>query len=168
MSFYTRLLQAGDPEQISSAFTAIGWNKPVTQYERYLGEQASGRRTVIIALNNDTFAGYITINWQPSYPPFHAENTPEIQDFNVLTHFRRQGLGNQLMAEAEQIVAQRDHQVIGIGVGLYADYGAAQRMYIRRGYILDGRGLVSHDRFVKYGETVVLDDNLNLYFTRRL
>ena len=35
--------------------------------------------------------------------------------------------------------AQRsDHA--GIGFGLYADYGAAQRLYIKRGYIPDGRG----------------------------
>ena len=72
------------------------------------------------------------------------------------------------MDEAEQTVAQRDHHLVGVGVGLYADYGAAQRMYTRRGYILDGRGLVSHGRFVKYGEAVVLDDDLVLYFTKAL
>jgi hypothetical protein len=48
------------------------------------------------------------------------------------------------------------------------DYGPAQRLYVLRGYIPDGRGLASHDRIVEYGEPVPVDDNLVLHFTKAL
>ncbi len=166
MSLFIRPLQQQDIEPIAAAFTAIGWNKPASQYARYLAEQEAGRRVILVALMDDIFAGYVTINWQPDYPPFHAENIPEVQDFNVLPHFRRQGIGSRLMDEAETIIAQRS-PIVGIGVGMYADYGTAQRMYVKRGYIPDGRGLFYGDHVVKPGESVPVDDDLVLHFTKK-
>jgi len=49
-----------------------------------------------------------------------------------------------------------------------ADYGAAQRLYVLRGYIPDGRGLHHKDRQVRYGETITVDDSLALYLTKNL
>jgi hypothetical protein len=70
------------------------------------------------------------------------------------------------MDAAEEVIAARS-PAAGIGVGLYADYGAAQRLYVKRGYIPDGRGASWRDRPVLGGETVVADDDLALYFTKR-
>jgi hypothetical protein len=70
------------------------------------------------------------------------------------------------MDEAEKIMFQR-YPVIGLGVGLYADYGPAQQMYIRRGYILDGRGLVYKEQPVKPGNHVFVDDDLLLYLVKK-
>jgi GNAT superfamily N-acetyltransferase len=161
-----RLLEE-DIEPIANAFKALGWSKPASQYVRYLTEQGAGQRTVFVALVADIFAGYVTINWQSDHLPFRTEHIPEIQDFNVLPHFRRQGIGNRLMDEAEQTAAQRS-RVVGIGVGLYSDYGSAQRMYVQRGYIPDGRGLFFRGRAVQPGESVIVDDDLALYFTKVL
>ncbi|GGO01215.1 hypothetical protein GCM10010969_23270 [Saccharibacillus kuerlensis] len=58
--------------------------------------------------------------------------------------------------------------VVGIGVGLFADYGAAQVLYARRGYIPDGKGVYTGDRYAHYGDTVTIDDNLVLYLTKKL
>jgi hypothetical protein len=58
--------------------------------------------------------------------------------------------------------------VVGIGVGLYADYGSAQRMYFRRGYLPDGRGLMYDWKPVPPGELVRLDDDATLMFTKSL
>ena len=116
---------------------------------------------------DDVFAGYLTIRWHSDYPPFHEENIPEVQDFNVLPQFRRQGIGNCLMDEAERRIAERS-SVVGIGVGMYPDYGTAQRMYVKRGYIPDGRGLYFRAHFVAPGEWVMVDDDLVLYFTKVL
>jgi GNAT superfamily N-acetyltransferase len=167
LTLHIRLLQKGDIEEIAAAFHALGWNKPASQYERYLAEQEAGQRTVFVAFVDNIFAGYITINWHSDYPPFRAENIPEIQDFNVLPPFRRQGIGSRLMDEAEQKVAERS-AIVGIGVGLYADYGTAQRMYARRGYIPDGRGIVCGGRIIQPGEQVTVDDDLTLQFTKQL
>lgn len=167
MNLHIRHLQRTDISPIAEAFAAIGWNKPASQYEEYLSQQEAGTRTVFVAFIEDEFAGYVTVNWHSDYPPFRDADIPEIQDFNVLPKFRRQGIGSRLMDAAEARVAEQS-PIVGIGVGLYADYGAAQRMYCRRGYILDGRGPFYHDRFVKAGESVRVDDSLVLCFTKQL
>ena len=165
MDILIRQLETQDIETIAAAFQLLGWNKPVTQYERYYAQQLQGKRTVLVAFLNNEFVGYLTICWQSEYPPFRQANIPEIKDFNVLPTFRRQGIGTQLMGEAERMITQRS-AIVGIGVGLYVDYGAAQRLYVKRGYIPDGKGLVSHDRFVKPGDQVAVDDDLVLYLTK--
>ena len=162
------LLRACDVQPIVDAFEAISGNKPASLYQRYLAEQEQGVRTVLVAFDSDDhFCGYVTINWRPNYAPFRAEDIPEIQDFNVLPHVRRRGIGTRLMNEAERMVRERS-PVVGIGVGMDADYGAAQRLYVLRGYIPDGKGLTYKNRFVRYGEQVPIDDELVLHFTKRL
>ena len=96
-----------------------------------------------------------------------AALVPEISDFNVLPDFRRQGIGTALMDEAERVIAARS-PVAGVGVGMTRDYGNAQRLYVRRGYAPDGNGLMTHERPVIHGESVVVDDDLVLYLTKRL
>ncbi|WP_405068801.1 GNAT family N-acetyltransferase [Kribbella sp. NBC_01510] len=160
-----RALRDDDPEVISAAFTALGWDKPVAQYETYLADQRAGSRDVLVATVADEFAGYVTVRWESPYEPF--DGIPEIADFNVLPKFRRRGIGSALMDAAEAVVAARS-DVVGIGVGLYADYGTAQRMYVRRGYLPDGRGLVYDGKQVPPGELVRNDDAANLMFTKSL
>jgi GNAT superfamily N-acetyltransferase len=160
-----RPMNADDPTPISAAFTTVGWDKPARQYEAYLQEQRAGVRDVLVATVDGRFAGYVTVRWKSQYEPF--DGMPEIQDFNVLPDHRRRGIGTTLMDEAEALVAQRS-ETVGIGVGLYADYGAAQRMYVRRGYVPDGRGLMYDGRPVPPGETVRLDDDAILMFTKSL
>ena len=58
--------------------------------------------------------------------------------------------------------------VMGIGVGLYPDYGPAQRLYAKLGYRPDGRGIAYNERTVAPGETVRLDDDLVLWMTKPL
>jgi len=53
-------------------------------------------------------------------------------------------------------------------VRLDPDYGAAQRMYALRGYVPDARGLTSHGAYVRWGETVTVDDDLVLFLGKRL
>lgn len=160
-------LHPGDPAQISAAFAAIGWSKPRELYERYLAEQEAGQRHVWVARFDGRFAGYITLHWQPGYPPFIAEGIPEIQDFNVLPALRRRGIGSALMDAAESAAGDRA-STVGLAVGLCSDYGAAQRLYVRRGYVPDGRGIAYHGRTLGYGEQVTVDDDLVLCFTKTL
>jgi len=163
-----RPLIDADVEVIPPAFAAVGWpGKASEQYQRYLREQAAGRRLVLVALADGVFAGYLTVLWDSGYPPFREGGFPEIQDFNVLPDFRRQGIGTALMDAAETAAAERS-DTVGIGVGLYADYGAAQRMYARRGYVPDGRGITYRGVVQPPGATVRLDDDLALMMSRRL
>jgi GNAT superfamily N-acetyltransferase len=162
-----RPLESGDVAPISAAFSGLGWNKPRLQYERYLSEQQRGKRKVFVAFVRGDFAGYVTIVWTPSYPPFLAAGIPEIQAFNVLPRFRRQGIGTRLMDEAERKVSERSG-VAGIGVGISPDYGAAQRLYVLRGYVPDGKGLTSNGNPVRPADEIIVNDGLVLYLTKTL
>jgi hypothetical protein len=133
-----RGLQAADIELMAEAFGCLGWNKPAAQYWRYLSEEEEGRRAVLVAFLDGRFAGYVTVVWQSDYPPF-----------------------------ARQGVARRSG-VAGLGVGLDPDYGAAQQMYVRRGYVPDGQGLMYAGRRVRHGEPVTVDDSLVLYLIKEL
>lgn len=56
--------------------------------------------------------------------------------------------------------------VVCIGVGIGADYGAAFRLYVTRGFVPDGRGVAYAGKPVAIGDTIRVDDSANLYFTR--
>jgi len=156
---------------ISEAFKQIGWNKPASLFEGYLKEQEAEERIVWVAHFKGEFAGYVTLKWQSGYPSFKAENIPEIMDLNVLPHYRKMGVGSLLLDCAEKEALTKS-QNIGIGVGLYAGkdggYGAAQRLYIKRGYIPDGKGVTYNYQPTIPGNGYPLDDDLVLWFTKRL
>ena len=165
-SIHVRLLEEGDAPSIAAAFQNMGWNKPETQYVRYYHEQVAGTRTCFVATFDGQFAGYVTVSWQPTYPGFADLNIPEIQDLNVLTVYRRKGVASHLLDRAEAEVAQLSGAV-GIGVGLHPGYNAAQRLYVKRGYIPDGRGITYRNRFAEEGTSVVVDDDLVMHFTKQ-
>lgn len=131
---------AADIPVIIAAFAKLKWEKPQELYESYLQEQNKKERVVWVAFVGDEFAGYVTLKWQSKYEPFKKQNIPEIKDLNVLPHFRNRGIGTQLLKTAEAFAATKS-KVIGIGVGLFSDYGAAQKLYVELGYIPDGNGI---------------------------
>lgn len=167
MTLTIRNLEKGDCRIIAQAFQAQGWNKPEAQYFSYYDEMINEKRDVLVALADNVFAGYLTIMWKTFYPPFREKNIPEIMDLNVLEKFQRRGIASRLLDEAESRIAERS-DTAGIGVGLYKSYGTAQRLYIRRGYVPDGLGLSYNEVFPEYGETVKVDDDLIICFTKKL
>ncbi|HFD7913012.1 TPA: GNAT family N-acetyltransferase [Legionella pneumophila] len=92
-------------------------------------------------------------------------------DLNVLPAFRKLGIGSALLTAAEE-KASSQHEYIGIGVGLYGGsdggYGQAQRLYVNRGYIPDGLGVTYNYKPTVPGQSYPLDDDLILWFTKRL
>jgi hypothetical protein len=77
--FQIRSLSNTDPQVMAAAFNSVGWVKPIAQFQRYLGEQAAGSRICLIATVNGHFAGYVTVNWAPTYPGFVDMKIPEIR-----------------------------------------------------------------------------------------
>jgi hypothetical protein len=71
------------------------------------------------------------------------------------------------MDSAESKIAERGDPA-GIGVGVTPDYGAAQKMYVLRGYVPDGRGLTQNDEPVRHRQPIVVDDSTVLWFTKDL
>jgi GNAT superfamily N-acetyltransferase len=120
-----------------------------------------------VAFSGNEFAGYVTLKWQSDYKNFAKDKTPEISDLNVLPGYRNKGMGTALIEICEKYAAERSN-VVGIGVGLYPDYGSAQRLYIKRGYIPDGHGATYNYEYVTPGKEYPLDDDLVLWFTKKL
>jgi len=153
---------------LSEAFQAQGWNKPYSLYEKYFSEQQARKRLVFVAEYDNEFAGYVTIQWESPYLYFKERDIPEIKDLNTLIKFRNNGIATELMNIAEESIQQNGYSIIGIGVGLYSDYGIAQRMYIKRGYNFDGRGLMYKGKEIEPGNHVLVDDSLTLSMFKKL
>lgn len=167
MTLRLRELRPSDPKTISLEFRQIGWNKPRSTYERYLTEQSSGDRLVIVAEAVGAFAGYLTVKFRSEYEHFRSNNIPEINDLNVLPKSRRQGVATALVCEAERVCAS-SFSKIGIGFGLTSEYGAAQILYVSLGYRPDGHGVSYQGQNQKYGAQIRLDDDLVLYLVKPL
>ena len=163
-----RTMLKADCEIIANAFQAQGWNKSTKLYLQYFAEQQSGERDIFIAEYDGEFAAYVTIKWETNYSYFRENNIPEIKDLNTLRKFCNKGIATILMNKAEEKIKEKGYSIVGMGVGLYSDYGIAQRMYIKRGYNFDGRGLMYKGETVKPGNDVFVDDNLNLNMVKKL
>ncbi len=161
-------LHKSDLNEVVAAFDKIGWNKPIATYEKYLEEQTMGERSIFIAKCHDKFCGYITLKWQSEYLPFKDKDIPEISDLNVLPEYRKHGIGTQLIQACERLGKQKGKIVIGIGVGLTEDYGSAQRLYFKLGYMPNGKGLHYQNNPVPHGTSVTADDDLTIFLIKEL
>lgn len=137
-------------------------------FEKCLQEQKEGKRLVFIIYAGDAPAGYCILNFQPLYQPFRTLDIPAIQDLNVAPDYRRQGLARALVQHCEDVARDASFTTVGISVGLHSGFGAAQRLYVKLGYIPDGAG-VTYDRVpVGRMEMRPVDDNLCLMLTKKL
>ena len=159
-----RKMQESDIKNLSRGFISQGWPSREEILTRYFKEQESGEREILVAEVEGAVAGYITILPSAKHGPF-AEVYPELSDFNVFEPFRNQGIGNQLLEEAEKRVKLVSIKV-SLGVGLHSGYGAAQRLYIKRGYIPDGTGVWYRNQPLKMNATSQNNDDLVLYLSK--
>jgi GNAT superfamily N-acetyltransferase len=130
----------------------------VEKFRRYLSEDRAGLRPVFVAILDGEVAGYVTLLWNADDPAFRMEEIAEISDLWVSDCFRCRGVGTALLAHAEQEAARRS-PTVGLNVGLHSGYGAAQRIYVRCGYVPDGSGVVVEGEVVPEGSTIRLDDD---------
>ena len=137
-------------------------------WRRRLAAAEAGESTTRVALLGAKPVGWATLVWTSGYSPFRAEGIPEIQDLVVASGARRQGIGSRLIAELEGFALESGARRIGIAVGLYRDYGAAQRLYVRLGYVPDGRGITSHGAEVEPGSPARVDDGLLMWLMKEI
>lgn len=141
--------------------------KPAGYFAHLCDAQAQDRFRLFVASAGDDYVGHCKVDFRPEYAHFSKNRIPEIQDLYVIAPFRCQGVGSALLDVAETTIAELS-KVAGIGVGLYADYGSAQRLYTRRGYIPDGRGIAYEGTTLCPGQRVLVDDDLVLYLIKDL
>ena len=168
MDIELRSLQAGDRDRLAAVDGGNGWNPDPALWAFYLAEQALGRRLVAVAWDGERPLGYGNLLWSPGYEPFRTAGVPEINNLGVDIKVRNQGVCTALIGHFEERAREAGKATMGIGVGLYPDYGPAQRLYAKLGYRPDGRGIAYAERTVAPGETVRLDDDLVLWLTKPL
>ena len=145
-----------------------GWNRREEHWLGVLAQIEMGQRATLVAVLDARVVGYGSLLWRSSYPGFAAANIPEVHDLATQAQRRGEGIATNLIAALEDIARQRGHQVTGLGVGLYADYGPAQRLYTRLGYVPDGHGVTYRHSPVMPGAAAPIDDDLLLWLTKRL
>lgn len=122
----------------------------------------SGRWQVLLAHENGADIGGLYLNAAPKYALYQRLKVPELQDLRVAPGHRRKGVGQALVEAAENLARGAGAPGIGVSVGLTAPYGAAQRLYMRMGYIPDGNGVTFERRPVEHGEKQTIGDDLAL------
>jgi GNAT superfamily N-acetyltransferase len=108
------------------------------------------------------------LNWKPQYSLYKKLSIPEIQDLNVVPELRRKGIASALITRCEELILQKGQQQVGIAVGLTPEYGAAQVLYVKAGYVPDGYGVTYDREGVRHGDIRPLDDDLCLMMVKEI
>ena len=163
-----RDMEPTDAQIFDDEYTAQGWHPDINYYHMRMREAAEGKCAALTAEYNGNPAGSLYLYFDAQEGPFKGMKIPEIVDFSVLQKYQRKGIGNRLMDTAEQLAAQRSDTVT-LSVGLCREYGAAQRIYAKRGYIPDGSGVwYQNQQCIQYETTCTIDDDLVLFLSKKL
>lgn len=154
-----------DPEVICREEIAQGWHATEEKYKTRLADDRAGKSIALVAEYEGQVAGYINIYLNAI--EVDGKRYDELVDFGVLEKFRRRGIGTILMDTAEQIVSETGDTVY-LEVGLHNGYGAAQRMYVKLGYIPDGQGVLYKGEVCLPYHPCRNDDDLTLRFSKQL
>ena len=140
----------------------------IAKWRGYLDEQQNEARMARIVEQHGKIVGYGNLLPASQYPHFKQNRVPEINDVWVYEESRKKGVATALIVHFEQLAKQKGYTTIGMGVGLYRDYGAAQRLYFKLGYQPDGEGITYKQAAVIPGEKYAVDDDLILWLIKRL
>jgi GNAT superfamily N-acetyltransferase len=135
---------------------------------RYLADHAEPEGTSLVAVSGHDVAGYVAIVWESNFAGFRDRGIPLLHQIAVAGPFQRQGVATLLMDAAEQLARDRGVVTLGITVGLFDEYGPAQRLYARRGYVPDGRGACQGQVPLHKGMRVTMDHDLIIWLTKDL
>lgn len=163
-------LQGDDIPRLVETFNFPWTSFEATQekWKRYYAEQKAKIRTVCIAKVQNEFIGYGSLLKVSEYSDFKNNGIPEIHDVWVSVEYRGNGFGKRLVQHLEKMAQQENYKQIGIGVGLYKDYGRAQKLYVQLGYVPDGHGVTYKCQPVVPGEPYPVDDDLVIWLKKDL
>lgn len=157
-----------DPEIITNEEHLQGWiHQKIEKYTQRLDDVKAGKCVALVAEYKGNVAGYFSVYPNSLNGPFGNKGLPELVDFGVLKKFRRHGIGNALIQTAEDI-SRRYAKTVYLGVGIHRDYGAAQRLYIKRGFVPDGSGLWRDGKQLEPYADMKNDDENAIYMSKEL
>ncbi len=168
MNLEIRKIQEDDINEFTEAMSCLPWHREPSIYHEYFKKQQDGKHEFIIAIYNNNFVGHVCLKWESRNKQFSQNQIPEISDLLVLQQYQRLGIASKLLAYCEKVTLQHDFKTIGLAVGLYEDYGPAQKLYMKLGYSLDGSGITYDFQKVIPGTMVKIDDELLIWLTKQL
>lgn len=166
-SIVIRSMKIEDAKTLYETYLSYGWHPSMETYETYYKEQEEGSRKVFIAEYEGQVAGQCTLVINPEEGPWAGQGYPEIVDLTVFFHIHNKGIGNKLLDVAEQEAAKVSDRVY-LAVGVHSGYGAAQRIYIKRGYMPDGSGVWYQGKVLDQYAPCCNDDDLLLFLSKKL
>lgn len=165
-----REIQASDVQLVANVF-CFPWTtiqKSMEKWQKYYEEHTEGSRTVYIVEKDDLPIGYASLIIYSAYPDFLNARIPEISDLWIKQEERGKRLATQLIKRLESLAKEKGYTTVGLGVGLYVDYGSAQRLYYHLGYVPDGKGITYKNKPIIPGHEYPVDDDLILWLTKTL
>lgn len=168
MSVEIRELRAEDVTRIAETYGGAAWHGGAKKWDQRLVEHAHGQRLVLLVADGTDVLGYGSLLWVSGHAPFRAAHIPEINDLVVAERARNQGIATKLIHALEERARAAKCPKVGVGVGLFKEYGAAQRLYVHLGYVPDGKGMASEGTEVAAGAMVRADDDLVLWLVKEL
>lgn len=135
-------------------------------WQGYYKEQLGDIRTVGILEKRGQILGYGSLFRKCEYP--HFANIPEVNNVWIDAGHRGVGLGSKLIGYLESLAKKEGYKQIGLGVGLYKDYGPAQKLYFELGYAPDGHGITYKNQPVIPGDKYYVDDELILWLVKSI
>ena len=168
-NFIIRDLEEKDFDNLDLNFGAASvYKKPITLWGEYLSQNSLRTRLVKVIELNGKVIGFGTLKFSSDYINFRLQNIPEINDILIAPSDRNKGFGQAIVHALELEAKKLGHVVIGLAVGLYKDYGSAQRLYAKMGYVPDGNGITYQNQLVVPGNAYPVDDDLLLWLTKKI
>ncbi len=134
---------------------------------KQLENQEKHECSALLALYNGEIAGYVFLYYKCRWGGLANCGLPCVVDLIVFEKYRKNGIATVLMETAEKIAKKYSDKVY-LDVCLNSEYGPAQRLYVKRGYVPDGKGAYYKEKVCETNAICKNDDELTLCLIKEL
>jgi GNAT superfamily N-acetyltransferase len=135
---------------------------------RFLASHQEPDGASLIAVLRGRAVGVVSILRESNYAGNAARGIPLVHQLIVGGPHRRHGVATMLMDAVEHLSRGCGVTELGVTVGRHDEYGPAQRLCARRGYVPDGRGACQGQLPLRKGTRLTTDDELTMWLTKDL
>lgn len=139
----------------------------IVYLRKQLDNQEKQECSALLALYNGEVAGYVFLYYKCRWGGLANSGLPCVIDLIVFEKYRKNGIATALMDIAEKIASEHSDKVY-LDVCLNGGYGAAQRLYVQRGYVPDGKGVYYEEKVCATNAICRNDDELTLCLLKKL